>query len=154
MKKFAFPLGRVMDWRHTQARIEESKLERLYGELRGIDARESALKAERAKAQAALLKASSVTGAELATLDNFRRFTVAEHTRLEKLRADCSARIAAQIQAVASKRRNVRLLERLKQQRFKTWEQEYGREIDAQADETYLAKWKPPDRLAKPGILQ
>ena len=34
MKKFCFPLDRVMEWRRTQARIEESKLERLYAELR------------------------------------------------------------------------------------------------------------------------
>lgn len=143
MKTFSFPLGRVMDWRHTQARLEESKLERLYAERRGIDAREAALTKERSQAQAAVLGATSVTGAELAALGTFQRFAVAEHTRLEKVRADCSGRIAAQLQVVTSKRRDVRLLERLKQQRLKTWEREYGREIDAQADEAYLAKWKP-----------
>ncbi len=143
MKKFTFPLNRVMDWRDMQARIEESKLERLYAELRGIDAREAALTQQRSEAQVALLTVASVTGDELATLDSFRRFTVAEHTRLEKLRAECSRKIAAKIQVVASKRRDVRLLERLKQQRLKTWNHQYSREIDAQADEAYLAKWKP-----------
>ncbi len=142
MKKFTFPLGRVMDWRDTQARIEESNLERLYADLRGIDARKAMLQKQRTEAQTALLKTTSVTGAELSTLDSFRRFTLAEHTRLEKLRAECSGKIVAQIQVVASKRRDVRLLERLKQQRLTTWKHEYAREIDAQADEAYLAKWK------------
>jgi hypothetical protein len=143
MKKFRFPLARVMDWRHTQARIEETRLEQTYAEQRGIDARETTLKEQRLQAQTAVLGAASVTGEELAALHAFRRFTVAEHTRLEQLRADCSRRIAIQIQVVASKRRELRLLERLKQQRFKAWEQEYSREIDAQADEAHLAKWRP-----------
>ena len=33
MNKFSFPLGRVMDWRRTQERIEEGKLEQLHAEL-------------------------------------------------------------------------------------------------------------------------
>jgi flagellar export protein FliJ len=143
VKKFTFPLARVMDWRNTQARVEENKLERMYTDLRGIDARAAALDQEGALAQAAVIKSASVTGAELAALDSFRRFTVVEHRRLSKARADCSARVAAQIQVVASKRRDVRLLERLKEQRLKTWEHEYAKETDAEADEAFLAKWKP-----------
>jgi len=34
MKKFAFPLGRVMDFRRMQVRLEEIKLETLYAGLR------------------------------------------------------------------------------------------------------------------------
>ena len=37
MKKFAFPLGRVMEFRRMQARLEEVKLEGLYAGLRAID---------------------------------------------------------------------------------------------------------------------
>ena len=141
MKKFTFPLGRVLDWRATQARIEESVLERLYAELRAIDSSEAALKRQRADSERALITSSTAMGAELAALDSFRRFTVAEHTRLEKLRADCSKRIAAQIQVVAAKRRDVRLLEHLRDRRRESWNQDFNREIDAQADEAYLAKF-------------
>lgn len=142
MKKFSFPLSRVMDWRATQARIEESKLELLYAERLGIEAREAALQQERVAADQSVLAARAATGAELAALGGFRRFTVAEHTRLEKLRADCSRRITAQIQVVTLKRRDVRLLERLKQQKLIIWNHELSREIDLQADEAYLARWK------------
>ncbi|HWZ29756.1 MAG TPA: hypothetical protein VNX18_00380 [Bryobacteraceae bacterium] len=141
MKKFSFPLGRVLDWRETQAIIEESKLERLYAELRVIDANEAALIRQRDESNRALLAAPATTGADLAALDTFRRFTAAEHVRLEQRRVDCSKRIAAQIQTLALKRREVRLLERLKARRFAAWNQEFNREIDAQADEAYLAKW-------------
>jgi hypothetical protein len=141
LKRFTFPLSRVLDWRITQSRIEESKLEKLYAELRAIDSSSAALLEERSRSDQALLRASSTTGSELAAVAAFRRFSVAEHTRFELLRADCSRRVAAQVQAVAIKRRDVRLLERLKQQRFAAWYTGFNREIDAQAEETHLAKW-------------
>src|SRR5260370_30076795 len=101
MKKFTFPLGRVMDWRDTQARIEESKLENLYAELRAIDTQIAAVLSARAQSDEAVVTAASVTGAELAAIDTFRRFSVAEHTRLDRIRCECSKRVATQIQVVA-----------------------------------------------------
>jgi hypothetical protein len=141
MKKFEFPLCRVMSWRETQARLEEGKLQNLYAELRAIESKEAALIAERVRGEKALIAAGAATGFELATLDAFRRFTVAEHTRLEQKRADCAKRIAAQVKAVAQKRRDVKLLEHLRGTRLKTWRHELDREIDMHAEEAYLSRW-------------
>ncbi len=142
MKKFEFPLGRVMSWRQTLQQIEESKLQNLYAELRSIEASEAALLEERESSQKTVLARASVTGSELATLDAFRRFAVAEHTRLEQRRAECVKKIAAQVLVVAQKRRDVRLLEQLRSSRLTTWRRELEREIDSQADEAYLARWR------------
>jgi hypothetical protein len=141
MKKFEFSLGRVLDWRGTLARIEESKLERLYAELRAIESSEAALVAERTRSERALAEAASHTGAELAAHDTFRRFAVNEHTRLEQRRAECKKRISEQIPVVAQKRRDVRLLEHLKEKRHLDWQRDLAREIETQAGEIYLAKW-------------
>ena len=141
MKKFHFPLDRALDWRRTQARIEESKLERLFTALRTIDAQDAALHDERARSEAALLSASDVTGQDLAALDAFHTHVRAEHSRLTQARQQCGKQIAAQIEAVTSKRRDVKLIENLKQRRFDGWTAELGREIDRQADEAFLAKW-------------
>jgi flagellar export protein FliJ len=141
MKKFEFPLDRVLDWRRTQVRVEKSNLERLYSEMHGLDARKAALETARAESEQSLLVSGRATGQELAAFDKFSRFTVAERTRLEAVRVECSQRIAAQNQVLASRRRDVRLLERLRNQRLKDWESGFAREIDAQADEAYLAKW-------------
>ncbi len=141
MKKFAFPLGRVLDFREMQTRIEESKLEQLYGELRGIEASEAVLRRQRAESEQDVLASGGAPGLELAALDSFRQFTAAEHRRLENLRRGCRERIAAQIQLVAAKRRAVRLLERLREQRRSVWSQELNRELDAQAEEAFLAQW-------------
>ena len=145
MKKFAFPLGRVMDWRGALVRAEEARLEQIYAELRAIDARAARLDREREQSERALAHARSATGAELAAVDTFRKFVFTERIRLEGLRAGVQQRIAAQIQVVAKKRRDVKLLERLKDQRYEKWRTDFAREIDAQADESFLAKW---NRLA------
>jgi hypothetical protein len=141
MKKFAFPLDRVMDWRGTQVRIEEMKLEVLYAELRGIDGQIAAVVTARDQSAQALITAASVTGAELAAIDAFARFSVGEHARLSYARVDCSRRTDAQMQVVTAKRRDVRLLERLKGQQLLKWNAEFSKEIDAQAEESHIAKW-------------
>jgi flagellar export protein FliJ len=141
MKKFAFPLDRVMDWRGTQARIEEMKLEVLYAEQRGIDAQVEAVVAAREQSAQALVTAASVTGSKLAAIDAFARFSVAERARLDRARVDCSHRTDVQMQLVAAKRRDVKLLERLKGQQLATWNAEFSREIDAQAEESHISKW-------------
>ena len=141
MKQFIFPLDRVMEWRRTQAKLEETKLERLYGELRAIDAREVSLNQDRAESERALIGASASTGLELAALDRFRTYTRAECAKVLQARADCRARIAAQLQVISAKRRDVLLLERLREQRLKAWTADFLRDIDAQADEAYLSAW-------------
>jgi flagellar biosynthesis chaperone FliJ len=140
MKKFTFPLGRVMDWRAMIARVEESKLEQMYGELRAIDARMAALDREREQSERAVLAKAVSTGMELASLDTFRRFVFEERIRLERTRAEVQQRITAQIQVVANKRRDVKLLQRLKDDRFESWQKDFAREIDGQAEESFLAK--------------
>jgi alpha-galactosidase/6-phospho-beta-glucosidase family protein len=141
LKKFDFPLGRVMNWRQTMAQVEESKLQNLYAELRSIEASEAELVAERESSQKSVTLAASVTGSELAMLDTFRRYAVAEHTRLEQRRADCVKRIGTQVKEVAQKRRDVKLLEQLRSSRLTTWRRELEREIDSHAEEAYLARW-------------
>jgi flagellar biosynthesis chaperone FliJ len=141
MKKFQFPLGRVMDFRRMQARMEEVKLEGLYAELRALDTREAALMQQKAQSEKALRAAKSVTGFDLELFATFRDAMTLEQHRLEKARADCRKRIDAQLVVVTMKQRDVRLLEHLKEKRFDKWEKEMFKEIDRQADEAYLAKW-------------
>jgi flagellar export protein FliJ len=141
VKKFHFPLDRALDWRRTQARIEESKLERLYTALRTIDAQDVALHNERTQTETALLSAGEVTGQELAALGAFQRHVRAEQARLKQARQECGKKIAAQIEAVTGKRRDVKLIENVKRRRLDGWTAELGREIDRDADEAFLAKW-------------
>jgi hypothetical protein len=121
--------------------MEEARLERLYAELRGLEARTEQTLVEKATAEKALLASRSVTGAELGALDIFKKAATAERTRLDRLAADCRARIAQQIEVVSQKRREARLLESVEQRRLRAWNADLAREIDQQAEELHLAKW-------------
>jgi flagellar export protein FliJ len=141
MKKFNFPLARVMDFRRMQARVEEVKLETLYAELRAIDTREVALIQEKAQAEKTLKSAKSVTGFDLEVYDSYRVAMKEDQKRIAKARADCRKRIDGQLAVLMAKRRDVKLLEHLKEHRFEKWEKEMAKEIDQQAEEAYLAKF-------------
>jgi hypothetical protein len=146
MKKFAFPLERVMDFRRTQARLEEIKLERLYAELRALDTREVALIEQRVQSEKALKSMASVTGQDLEMFSSYQAATKKEQKRMDKARGECRKFIAAQLAVVTVKRRDVKLLEHLKEQRFDKWEHEMFKEIDQQAEEAYLSKWNASQR--------
>ncbi len=146
MKKFAFPLERVMDFRRTQARLEEIKLERLYAELRALDTRDVALVAQRVQSEKALKSLPSVTGQDLELFSGYQSATKQEQKRIDKSRGECRKFIAAQLAVLTIKRRDVKLLEHLKEQRFDNWEHEMFKEIDQQAEEAYLSKWNAESR--------
>jgi flagellar export protein FliJ len=141
MKKFTFPLARVMDFRRMQARLEEIKLEGLYAELRAIATREVALIEQSVASERALRAAPSVTGFDLELFSTFSAAMKDELKRMDMARAGCRKKIDAQLEVLMVKRRDVKLLEHLKEQRFEKWEKEMFKEIDQQADEAYLAKW-------------
>ncbi len=141
MKKFHFPLDRALEWRRTQARIEQIKLEGILGELRRIEAQSAEVQVELDVAQRAIVQSSSSLGSELLSFHTFRR---ASHTRsaaLERNRAACLEKIRVQREVVSRKERDVRLLEKLREDRLRLWNLEQDREIDQQAAESHLARW-------------
>jgi len=130
-----------MDFRRTQQRLEEIKLETLRAGMRAMDAREAALIQRRVQSEKALKSAASATGDELQTFNAYGLAMKEEMKRIDKTRAECRKRIEAQLALVTAKRREVKLLEKLKEQRFEKWEKEMLKEIDSQAEEAYLSKW-------------
>jgi len=141
LKKFAFPLDRVMEFRRTQARLEEAKLENLYAGLRAMDSLEVSLIQRRAQAEKALKSAATVSGEDLQLFGAWGLAMKEQLKRMDKTRVECRKRIEAQLRVVTARRREVKLLEHLKEQRIETWEKEMAKEIDGQAEEAYLAKW-------------
>ncbi|HEY7337708.1 MAG TPA: hypothetical protein VH639_22640 [Bryobacteraceae bacterium] len=140
MKKFVFPLRRVLDWRRTQTSLEELKLGRLHAELRAIEDRIAHARSERSDSERALAQ-SGATGAELTALDSFKKAVAEECARLENLAAASRRKIALQIEAVAAKRREARLLEKLEQRKLAAWKLDFARELELQAEESHQARW-------------
>jgi flagellar export protein FliJ len=139
MKKFAFPLARVMEWRETQVRIEETALEILQAELHGLETRLTETRAAREHAVKAPPVGGFVTGAELGAFDRFRKAAAVECVKLAEAAAESRQRTAAQLQVVIRKRRDLRLLEKLRQRKLDAWKADLEREIDREASELHLA---------------
>ena len=127
-----------MDWRRTQVRIEEAALDRLHVELRGIEACLAEMRLSKEQSENAILTAASVMGAELRDLDVFKTASKAEFEKLTKAAADSRTRIAAQIEVLSRKRRDLRLLENLRHSKLDAWRADLEREIDNEAAELYL----------------
>ncbi len=144
MQRFTFPLARVLDWRRTQVQVEESKLQRLHAERHGMEARLHEIRSTREQAAREMVAAGSATGGELAALDNFRRASAVECAKLAESAAAAHKRIAAQLQIVIQKRRDLKLLELLHSRKLDTWNADLAREIDQEASELHLAKRQRP----------
>jgi hypothetical protein len=141
MKKFHFPLAQAMEWRRTSLRLEESKLEALYAELAGTQTRVAKLREAQTLAGKTLTEAASITGAELTRLDAFAQAAKLELARLQEASANCRKRIAAQMDAVIHRRRDLRLLERLHERKLAEWKADFARELDKEAEELHLSKF-------------
>lgn len=150
MKAFRFPFDRVRQWRAQQLEIEEARLQKLFQERNAIRAARTVLAEERLSEENAVRASGSATAQELSALDAFVRYVLAEYQRLNRLEADCEARITAQRQQVADARRRVELLDRLKEKRRAEWQLEFDREQENLSGELFLAKWKPAQAAVQP----
>jgi flagellar export protein FliJ len=141
MRSFQFRLETVLGWRRLHLELEETKLQRLFEELRQVDLAENRLDAEKAEADRAVPYSASAEAQELAALDRHRLHVAREKGRLRQERADCQRRIAAQREQVLKAERDVRLLEKLRERRLVEWQTAAGREQEALASELFLARW-------------
>lgn len=140
MKRFTYRLEQVLALRSLRAKVEESALEKLHAELHTVAARTVQIKLDRDRAGKELVAGGHATGVELAFLDSFRKGADMETARLETAQVRCRAKIQAQMTVVADRRRDVRMLEKLKEKKFQDWQRETTREMDRQASETHLAR--------------
>lgn len=141
MKKFAFTLDRALAWRQTQTRLEEATLARLHAELRTLDLRCAALDNSVQDARAKLLAAPSATPAEIGALEHFRSSASAQTRYLLQSRRSLEDQVVRQNQAVLERRREAQLLEQLRERRRQSWQTASAREIDQQAEESFLARF-------------
>ncbi len=142
MKKFYFALDRVLAWRRTLVRLEQIKLEGFMSELRRLEGQSALVQGERESAQRAVIQSPSNLGLELAAFESFKKASTSRSAVLHREGSACLERIRLQREVVSQKERDVRLLEKLREDRWKAWGMEENREIDRQAEESYLGRWK------------
>lgn len=141
MKKFSFPLDRVLAWRNTQTRLEEAALEKLRAELRALDQQRSDVDRLLIDARDSLLGSRSASSMEIAALEHYRAAAAQHVVRIAHSRAALEQKIAKQMTAVAERRRDARLLEKLRERRMAEWNVAADREVEQLAEESYLSKF-------------
>jgi hypothetical protein len=149
VKKFHFPLDRVLAWRRTLVRLEQIKLERLMEESRQLEGQSVLVQGERESAQRAVIQAPSSLGLELAAFESFRTASRNRSIALNRDGLACLERIRLQRTVISQKECDVRILEKLREDRWRAWGVAENKEIDRQAEENFLGRWNVA-RAAKP----
>jgi hypothetical protein len=142
VKKFHFPLDRVLAWRRTLVRLEQIKLEGMMNELRQLEGQSALVHGERESAQRAVVQSPSNLGLELAVFESFRTASTNRSAALNREGIACLERIRLQREVISQKECDVRVLEKLRDDRWRAWGVEENREVDRQAEESYLGRWK------------
>ena len=142
MKRFAFRLARVRDFRRQQLEVEEAKLEVLFAERKQLDAESSRLESEASSTRRSLMVTGSAEAQELAAADHYLRYLAAAAKRQAANMADWRERARKQEEAMVAARRRVRLLEKLEDKQLRLWTAEADREQENLSAELYLGRWK------------
>ena len=140
MKKFAFPLDRVLSWRQSQVRLAEAELNRLRAEHNALATQRAELTADVEQARRELAVSSETTAVELGALEHYRRAAAGKAARLEQSQVQLRETISRQMQVVFERTREAKLLERLRETRLASWKSAAGREVDQLAEESYLSR--------------
>lgn len=145
MKRFVFPLERVLEWRRIRVEMEQDQLERLLSEHRRLEEAAAELAAALEESRGALSRQAAARGAieaaELAALEEFAAGARIQQEILRRRQAELAGRMQAQRTRLAAARRDQRLLEKLRERARAAWELEYARELEKLASELYLARW-------------
>ncbi len=141
MKKFRFPLEKLLNYRRGRLSAEQARLERLLAEQAAVERRRAALEREERLVMESLRRLPVLFSSDLAAAEGFRRFAAAECVRLLSEAGMLASRIEAQKNAVLSARREVEILERLREKRLHDWRAEIDKEMEQQVAELVVARW-------------
>lgn len=141
MKKFRFPLEKLLNYRRGRLASEQARLERLLAEQAALQRRRAALEREERLVMESLRRLRVLTSEDLSSAAGFRRYAAAEAVRLLSEAGELASRIEARKNAVLAARREVEVLERLREKRLQDWRSEIDRETERQVAELVVARW-------------
>ena len=138
MKKFEFRLDSVLRWRDTQLQLERGKLNALLSEEAKLRDSLETLASERRSALQCLAK-EQLFSLDLRSLSSYLVGAEARATMLQEQIRNRSQSVAEQRDRVVHAERNVKLLLKLREKRQLEWKTGVEREIEANAEESWLA---------------
>jgi flagellar export protein FliJ len=140
VKKFAFRLERLLQWRTLEREQEEGRLQALFSELEQLDAARRALEGNLESAEESVLRPDVFTE-ERQALDGYRRFVTNERKRLLGLRGELETRIEKQRLVLVEAERKVEALSRMRDDKKAEWRAELDKEQENMVSELVVARW-------------
>lgn len=141
MRSFQFRLARVLQFRESQAAIEDSKLEAMRQTLRSYEAELASVSRSVDQAHRAAKVGAYVQPSALVALDRFESRTKRERDAWRKRIAAQTELVRTQETAVIEARRRVELLKKLRDARRSEWEEESSHELEAMVADFSAAQW-------------
>lgn len=138
MKKFEFRLDSALRWRDTQLQVERGKLNALLSEEAKLKDSFENLGSERRSALQCLAK-EQLFSLDLRSLSSYLVGAEARATMLQEQIRKRRQSVAEQRDRVVQAEKNVKLLLKLREKRQLDWKAGFEREIEANAEESWLA---------------
>jgi hypothetical protein len=138
MKAFHFRLDQALRWRATQLDLEKSRTAAAAKRLADIRNLLAKLQTDLSKASSQLGPVSD--GSALEILSAYTEKTRRQIAELEKGARRAEHDLAAQTQLMLAANRKLNLIENLKQTAQTHWHDEFARELEAFAGETFLGR--------------
>jgi hypothetical protein len=136
MKAFHFRLDPALRWRDTQLRMEQEAAARLASRLAALQNELNARHAELRSGSADLVKAGA------AAFESWNAYVTRSKLRIRTIHTqilEARKALIIQTQKIAEARRNLRVLENLKENAHTQWTKDLDRETEAFAGEAFLA---------------
>ncbi len=148
MKRFGFPLERVLRYRQLQAEAEQARLEQGLAELARLDSHLQQLDREGLRTEEAVRQSlaaeSEIHSAHLVGYPDYRSVLSRSRQGLLDDRRRAVAEVDRQRGAVIEARRSCEILARGRERTLSQWREDFARELEINAGELFLNKWKKP----------
>jgi hypothetical protein len=138
MKKFEFRMDSALRWRDTQLQVERGKLSALLAEEAKLTDSLENLGKERRSALQCLAK-EQLFSLDLRSLSSYLVGAEARANMIQDQIRNRRQMVVQQRERVVEAERNVKLLQKLRQKRQVEWKAGLDREIEANAEESWLA---------------
>lgn len=146
MKRFTFPLEKVLRFRELIAETEAARLEGCLARVREIDARLAALDRANqdtmAEVRASFAVASQIESSHLVTYPDYRFLVSRSRDALVGERSRAMAEVSRQRAILIEARRACEVLSRAKQLARERWQAAFLLEQENTASELFLSGWK------------
>ena len=146
MKRFHFPLDRVLRFRQLQAEAEEARLQAHLTRLKQVDERIAQLEREGSRTEEGVRQSLAanreVMPGVLNTYPAYRLVLARGKRAILEDRRRVAEEVERQRKAVIEARRAREILQRAREHALERWRSDYGKEQDEMASELFLSKWK------------